>query len=243
MSLPSAVRAAAARRQRRSGFLYLAASLAFFALVVWTFARTYYLKALFHTPALSSLLHVHAVVMTGWVVLLVVQTGLVSIRRVPWHRRIGVFGAGWGALVVALGTVTTIAAGAREVRHHTRAAPGQVAIMGLDLLQMLFFAVFVAAAVAWRRRPDIHRRLMLLTIACMLPDALARLPVSFMTNGLILAGLDLFLIGCVATDTIRHRRLHPAFGWGAGSFIVAFHVALLGVMTPAWIRFATRMLE
>jgi hypothetical protein len=34
-----------------------------------------------------------------------------------------------------------------------------------------------------------------------------------MTNALILGGLGLFVMACVAVDTIRHRRLHPAFGW------------------------------
>ena len=226
----------------RLGFerrFYLGASVTFAALVAWTFARTYYLKAFFHTPALTWLLHAHAIVMTGWVVLLAVQSALVTARRVAWHRRLGVFGAGWAALVVLLGSITTLHAGAREVRAHTPMAAGQLLIMGLDLLQMLCFGVFVTLAVVWRRRPDIHKRLMLLTIACMLPDALARLPVRFMTNGLILAGLDLFLVLCVGVDTLRHRRLHPAFGWGAASFAVVFHVALVAMLTRTWMAFAT----
>lgn len=69
--------------------------------------------------------------------------------------------------------------------------------------------------------PDYHKRLMLLTIACMLPDALGRLPVSFMSqatetelNLRIMLGLDLFIFVCVGLDTLWHRRLHPAFAWG-----------------------------
>jgi hypothetical protein len=78
---------------------------------------------------------------------------------------------------------------------------------------------------------------MLLTIACMLPDALARLPVSFMTNQLILAGMDGFIIICVGIDTFWHRRLHPAFAWGALLFVAAFHLALYFTQTRAWIAF------
>jgi hypothetical protein len=176
--------------------LYLGASIVFFALVFWTFARTFYLQPLFGTPPLSLLLHIHGVVMTGWVVLLVFQTGLIAAHRVRWHRRLGVLGAMWAALVVLFGSITTLLAAAREVRGHTDFAAGQVVITSLDLLQMLFFAGFVAIAIRQRHRIDYHKRLMLLTIACMLPDALARLPVSFMTNQLILVGMDGFIIIC-----------------------------------------------
>ncbi len=229
---------ALARPQRRfDRRLYLGASLVFFALVFWTFARTFYLKPFFRTPPLSALLHIHGAVMTGWVVLLVVQTSLIAAHHVQWHRRLGVFGAAWGALVVLLGSITTLQAAAREVRGHTETAAGQVVITSLDLLQMLFFAGFVAIAIWHRHRTDYHKRLMLLTIACMLPDALARLPVSFMTNQLILVGMDGFIIICVGIDTLWHRRLHPAFAWGALLFVAAFHLALYFTQTRAWIVF------
>lgn len=222
---------------------YFGISIVFLALVFWTFARTFYLKALFSSPVLSPLLHIHGVVMSGWVVLLVVQTGLIAAHRVQWHRRLGVFGAGWAVLVVILGSITTIHAAAREVRGHTAQAAEFVIIMGLDLLQMLFFAGFVATAIWLRRRSDYHKRLMLLTIACMLPDALARLPVSFMTDPLILLGMNGWVIACVAIDTWRHRRLHPALGWGSAVFLGTFNLALPLMATPAWITFASRLLS
>jgi hypothetical protein len=232
----------ASRGPRLELRFYLVVSAAFLALVLWTFARTFYLKAFFHTPALPLLLHFHGAVMTGWPVLLAVQAGLVAARRVRWHRRLGAFGVGWAGLVVLLGSITTVHAAVREVRGHTAIAPIQLMITGLDLMQMLFFAAYVVTAIAMRHRSDYHKRFMVLTIACMLPDALARLPVSFMTNTLILAGLDAFVLGVVAIDTLRHRRLHPAFGWGGAAFIVAFHLAFHLMQTPAWVHFGTGLL-
>src|SRR5450631_1246557 len=230
--------------------LYLGASLIFLALVFWTFARTFYLQLFFGTPPLSVLLHIHGTVMTGWVVLLVLQTGLIAAHRVRWHRRVGVFGAVWAALLVIVGSFTTLHAAAREVRGHTDFAASQVVITSLDLLQMLFFAGFVAIAIWQRHRPAYHKRLMLLTIACMLPDALARLPVSFMAgatevdlNLRIMVGLDLFIIICVGLDTLWHRRLHPAFGWGALLFVGAFHLALYSTQSRAWIAFGESLVS
>lgn len=230
--------------------LYLGASLIFLALVFWTFARTFYLQPFFGTPPLSALLHIHGAVMTGWVVLLVAQTSLIAAHRVQWHRRLGVFGVVWAALVVLYGSITTLHAAAREVRGHTDFAASQVVITSLDLLQMLFFAAFVAVAIWQRQRPAYHKRLMLLTIACMLPDALARLPVSFMTratetelNLRIMLGLDLFILICVGLDTLWHRRLHPAFAWGALLFVGAFHAALYLTQKPAWIAFGESLVS
>jgi hypothetical protein len=222
---------------------YLGTSVLFLALVAWTFARTYYLRPLFAAPALPTLLQVHGAVMTGWVVLLVLQSTLIAARRVQWHRRLGIFGTVWAALVVIMGSVTTVHAAAREVRAHSAFAASQVVITTLDLIQMVFFAVLVGAAVWLRRRPDYHKRLMLLTIVCMLPDALARLPVSFMTNQLIMVGLDGFVVLCVGVDTFAHRRLHPVFGWGALLILGTFHAALYFSNTPTWIAFGSRLVS
>ena len=228
---------------------YLVASLIFLALVFWTFVRTFYLKLFFGTPPLSALVHIHGAVMTGWAVLLVVQTSLIATHRVRWHRRVGTFGALWAALVVLLGSVTTLHAAAREVRGHTDFAAAQVIITSLDLLQMLFFAGFVAMAIRQRHRPDYHKRLMILTIACMLPDALARLPISVMAgsedlkNQVIMLGLDGFIFVSVGLDTLWHRRLHPVFAWGALLFVGAFHVALYFTKTPAWIAFGESLVS
>lgn len=247
----SRLRGAAAERVRAlvrfERRFYLIATFGFFMLVFWTFARTYFLKFLYATPPLSALLHVHAIVMSGWVVLLALQSALVAAGRVRWHRRVGVFGAAWAALLVVVGSITTMHAAVREVRGHTAMAGPQVIITSLDLAQMALFAAFVTIAIWQRRRAAVHKRLMLLTIACMLPDALARLPVSvmidetFMKNELILLGLYGFVIASTAIDTFRHRRLHPALGWGGLTLLAVFTVLLFLGTQRWWVEFGIRM--
>jgi hypothetical protein len=66
---------------------YIGVSVVFLLLVFWTFARTFYLQPFSGAPALSLLLHIHGAVMTGWVVLLVVQFEILTpsaTRR--WDR-------------------------------------------------------------------------------------------------------------------------------------------------------------
>src|ERR1051326_8901547 len=77
------------------------------ALIVFTgFARTYYLKTVFGTPALTTLVHLHGVLMTLWFTLFVVQVRLVAGNRVDLHRKIGRVGAGLAGTIVCIGTLT-----------------------------------------------------------------------------------------------------------------------------------------
>src|SRR2546423_9801547 len=84
--------------------LYIWATV-FIPLIVLTgFARSYYLKGLFGTPALPGLLvHLHGLVMTAWVALFVAQVWLVAARRTKTHQRLGVLGATLAALMVLVG--------------------------------------------------------------------------------------------------------------------------------------------
>lgn len=210
------------------------------ALVVFSgFARSYFLKDFFGTPALPGLVHFHGLVMSSWFLLLVVQTQLVEAHRVDVHRRLGIGGAVLALVVVVVGVITAISAARRGVSH---GAPPLV-FLAIPLGDMLVFSVLVSLGLSFRRRsPASHKRLMLLASLGILNAAFARLPLSLIQSvgPLAFFGLtDLCVLTCVAIDTVRHRRLHPAFGWGA-AFIIATHpLRLLLAGTPAWMQFAT----
>jgi hypothetical protein len=181
--------------------------------------------------------------MSSWVVLFVVQTYLISARRVALHRRLGVAGVFIALLVVILGSTTTINAAAREVGRHSAEAGTRVTVLGLELVQMALFAGFVTAAILARHRPDVHKRLMLLATACMLPSAFSRIPLDLtvMVSPFvsILTLSNLFVLACVAFDTSRNRRLHPAFGWGALIWSVSLNLAYVTSISAPWLRFGT----
>src|SRR3982751_4565977 len=208
MSVPSIPRGG---RERR---LYAWVAVFIPLIVLAGFARTYYLKGLFGTPALPGLLvHLHGIVMTSWVALFAAQVWLVAARRTRLHQRLGVLGALLAALVVLVGVATAISAAARG------SSPGPPALQFLvvPLGDLLVFAILVGAALYFRRRMEIHKRLMLLAALNLLPPAIARIPLSFIATGgpLVHFGLtDLCVLACVIFDTVRHRRLHPAFVWG-----------------------------
>src|SRR5216684_1818992 len=103
----------------------------------------------------------------------------------------------------------------------------------------LVFAGF--ARTYYRRQPQTHKRLMLVATFALLPAAVGRLPLAFIQNGgeLVTFGVnDLFLLACIAYDTLAHRRLHPAYLW-AGSLLIVSHPARMALGgTSAWLAFA-----
>lgn len=208
-------------------------------IVLLGFARTYYLKGLFDTPAIPSLLvHLHGAVMTSWVVLFMVQVWLVSSRRVRVHQRLGKIGAVLAVLVFVVGVATGIASAARG------ASPGLPALQFLvvPLGDMLLFAGLIGTALYYRRRMDIHKRLMLVAAINLLTPAIARIPLNFIINGgpLVFFGLtDLCLLACLGIDTVKNRKLHPAFLWATVVVIVSHPLRILLSGTETWIQFAT----
>ncbi|MCW5593501.1 MAG: hypothetical protein KIS74_15475 [Burkholderiales bacterium] len=227
-----AAAADASPRNAERRFYGLAALIA--ALLVFAgFARTWYLGKAFDAPELPGLVHLHGVVMTGWIVLFGVQASLVAARRVDLHRRLGMAGAFFAALVVVMGIATAIEGARRGISP----GPPPLVFLAIPLGVILVFGALVAAAVANRRRPDWHKRLMLLATISMLTPAIARLPIEALHAGGIVAFFaitDLLAIACIAWDTARNRRLHPAFLRGA-IFLVASQPAMLVLaQSAAW---------
>ena len=230
--------------------LYLLAAVIVPLVVVAGFARTYYLKGFFATPAMPSfLVHLHGIVMTAWIVLFIVQVTLVAKRRTKTHQRLGILGAGLAALVFVVGILTGLYAAARFVNDPSlvpAGGPPPLPFLIIPLGDMVIFAILITAALYYRKRLDVHKRLMLLAAINIMTPAIARIPLGFIVNGGPLAffGLtDLCLIGFVAFDTIRHRRLHPAFLWGGLFLIIMQPLRLLIAPTDAWISFAAALVR
>ena len=226
-------------RAARDHRLYLWFAILMPLLVLIGFARTYYLKGVFSGPTLPSLLvHVHGAVMTSWVLLFVVQIWLVASRRTKVHQRLGIAGALLALLVVIVGITTAVAAAARG------SSPGPPALQFLvvPFIDILLFSIFVGMALYFRRRLEIHKRLMLLAAVTPVTAAIARIPLNFILTGgpLVFFGLtDLCLIVFVLVDTIKHRKLHPVFLWGTILFIASQPLRLLLSGTNLWLQFAT----
>ncbi len=120
-------------------------------------------------------LYVHATVFGGWMVLLMIQTGLVALaRKRKWHRWLGWLGIVLGCVMPVLGTWSALSM--------TRLRYGfgdidDVAFLILALNDMAVFAALFAAAVLLRNRDsEAHKRLILMATTLICVAALTRFP-------------------------------------------------------------------
>jgi hypothetical protein len=203
------------------------------------FAPSYYLAPVFNARPLSMLVHVHGVAFTAWVLLYVVQTGLISAGRTDIHRIVGPAGVVLAVAMVPLGVATAIITKQVAAASHLP-PPGPPLVFPLGAI--LTFAVLVGAAVAMRERSAYHKRLMLLGTLAVVVTPAARItrflhaPVPLPVGGMII--VDLLALALVVHDLRTRGKLHPATIWGGGFFLATEAARLALNLTPAWQAFA-----
>lgn len=226
--------------KRRERLFYTSMAVAFVITVFAGFARTYFLRPYFNTRPLMPLLHLHGIVFTSWLVLLLTQTALVAAKRTGIHRRLGMAGAVLAMLMVIVGTTTAIIRA--KVVDVPPGATSPLAFLTIPLGDMLVFASLVGAGFYFRRRVDTHKRLMLLATISILPAAVARLPFAFIqqVGPLAFFGLsDLFIVVCLLYDFVTLGRFHRATVLGGLVIVISHPLRLMVGNTQAWLAFAT----
>lgn len=205
------------------------------------FYPTYYLMPVLGKPdgplPMTPLVHVHGALFTSWIVLLAVQTALITTRRTGVHRKLGVFGACVAGAMVFVGSLTAIYGMARG-----SGPPGidPARFLAIPLFDMVVFGVLATAGIVLRRDTQTHKRLMLLATIGILPAAIARWPLAILQAGPIaFFGInDLYLVPLVAFDVATRGRLHRATLWGSLVILLSQPLRLVISGTDIWVRFA-----
>jgi hypothetical protein len=204
---------------------YFVSALILGAIMFVGFAKNYYLRTWIGTRPISVMVHVHGLIMTAWIVLLVAQTLLVANRRTDLHRKLGVAGTVLAGIVVALGLYTIAASILRRFPAVDLVRFTNL-FVSFDGLSLLLFGGLVVTAVRVRLRPQWHKRLMVMATVSLLPPAFGRL-VAYFTRvdvfAIVLGLMCTTVAMCLTVDSIRHRRVHPAFAW-SGALVVGINV-------------------
>lgn len=214
------------------------------AVVVFGFSRTYFAAGMVLAPLPNALVHVHGGVFTLWMVLYLVQSALVSAKRVAWHRTLGTIAFCLPPIMVVLG----VAAALDGVRRgtHIGGLPTNVSL-AIPLFGITAFAVVIAAAWRARRRPDAHKRLIVIATIGITEAAIGRFPL-WTHAGLPPAAFNVLFLGLLLMlvagyDLFALRRIHRTTLWAA-PFTLALAAAAVPIgMTPLWHGFAGFLAE
>jgi hypothetical protein len=195
---------------------YLLVTFALAAFVIVGFSKSYYLKIFSGLPPLTMVLHLHAVVFTVWLGLFIAQAWLVAVHRVDLHRKLGIASAIFAAVVFAVGVLSVLQTTLSDHVSPTGLKPPQFSIIGFTTIGL--FGAFIALGVAFRRKPALHRRFMILGFIASISPASGRilrfLDLQQYRDALIPLCAALFITACLVHDWRKYRVVHPVYAIG-----------------------------
>ncbi len=217
---------------------YLGMSVAAIAIMFAGFAKTYFLRTYFHPEPLTLTVKLHGAAFTAWVVLLLVQTTLVSAHRTDIHRKLGWIGTALALFMAGIAIRTAVVSvHAAVLCCNADLARGFLII---PIGDVIVFGTLVGYAVAYRRDPATHKRLMLLATFAILDAATGRWRWQFIQAGAYnyVVVLDLIILAAVAYDTVARKHLARAYAWGVPLVIGSHVIREIIRASPTWKAFA-----
>ena len=162
----------------------------------------------------SAAVHVHALVFTGWLLLFATQASLPMAGRRDLHMRLGKLAAWYGGLIVLTGLLVTFD------RLHAWKTAGileqQAVFFLLPLTDLVYFIGFFSAALYYRRKPLLHKRLMVLTGTLLVFPGAVRIDASMTPPNLPLLYLVWLspILLAIVHDAVFQRRFFKVYAVG-----------------------------
>jgi hypothetical protein len=230
--------------QSHTQYFYFYMALACAAVAFLGFAPTYWLPMASGKFPPMPVVHFHGLLFFAWTLYFAYQSWLATSGQVTRHRTIGMIGVSLATAMTIFGFLVAVNAMKRS------AALGMtdegIAFVIVPLSGMLFFAVVFVLGIANVRRPEIHKRLMLLAGISLLDAAVARWFLTFLAPpgavgpppvAVTIAPAFvayLLLVVAIVFDWRTNGRPHPVYVYG-GSALIAIKLLNWPISTTsAW---------
>lgn len=210
-------------------------------LVVFTFGaftRSYWAPMADGTLEIHAAIHAHAALFFVWTLFFLSQTILAAQRRTMLHRELGFFGVALAGAMVFSGLVAIVVQ-----LSLLMGTPRERVVVGTSILgasAMIVFTAFMSAAIANIRRPEWHKRLMVLATFALVQAVVARyillIPDIVQPHRAFIGATitDLMLLAVIIADARIMGRVHPVYLAG-GAFLLFVQIARSFLAhTPFW---------
>jgi uncharacterized membrane protein YozB (DUF420 family) len=195
------------------------------AAFLYGFARTVFLRPLYpdvHAAREPFFYYVHGLVMFAWVGLFIAQVGLIGTRRVRMHRQLGLVAFVLVPVLSLLSLYAAVLGYHRPGGFTDTPLAAQLPNCGVIISIIFMFALYAGLALARRKHPQSHKRLMLLAMLILTEAPVTRWPIPFLVNGGLPASgrvTALFMLPLVLWDLRTQRRIHSATLWGVAGYV------------------------
>jgi hypothetical protein len=224
-------------------YFYFFMTLLVTVVVAYGFSRTIGENLIHPAFPRPLLLYFHAAVFTGWLAFYIFQSVLVRTHNVRVHMLAGWFGVALGVAIPPLGIATTITMARFNTLHKldTNAAANMI----IPLFDMACFAVPFALAIYWRKKPNFHRRLILIATCALTAAGFGRFPEHLLPPYWFYAGVDALILLGVVRDLIVNRKIHRVYLYALPAFVLGQVVVMYTIIhQPAyWLKIAHAILS
>jgi len=197
------------------------------------------------TQQILPLVFLHGIAMSAWIVLLLVQSGLIVSGNRKLHMSLGIGGAVLAAFLVIIGLTTAIASvhynpdGYKEIWGARR-------FLSLMLTNILGFGTLAGIGLICRRRPEVHRPMMFLaTLFVAGPAGLFRIPaitgpVMGAIHSIFATWVPMLILGTllVLIKLLVTRSWDKYFATGFAGIVLACLLQVFVSNTAWWYRVA-----
>jgi hypothetical protein len=233
-----------AGRRLWAGSFYVWMAVAFVLTAFAGFLPTYWQPLAAGKFSANPVVHIHGLVFFSWTLFFLFQTSLVAGGQSVRHREIGLAGVALATLMTVLGVLVALNS-LRTAMAQGAAAQGE-AFCILPLGDIVPFAILVGLAVANTRRPEIHKRFMLLAMIGILDAPIARPLLTWVFPNVppgpppawieypAATIADLFLVAAIAYDWRKLGRPHPVYLWGGAALVASQFLRVPISDTAAW---------
>jgi hypothetical protein len=218
-------------------------SLLMTAVVVSGFSLTMGARIIHPKTPPPTILYIHAFVFYGWLAFFILQSALVRTHNVRVHRTLGWFGVALGVVIPVLGISTAITM--NRIKMMANPASDAAAFMLVPFNDIVCFTTAFALAIYWRKKPEFHRRLILIASCALTAAAWGRLPETILPGETFYAGVDFLILFGVVRDLIVNRRIHVVYRYALPAFIVAQAFVSYTIETKQayWLKIADAILR
>lgn len=170
---------------------------------------------------------IHAVAFIAWQFMFLWQTMLIAADRRALHRKFGIAMAMLAVVMIGIAIQAGLWGFAKNEHPVGVLSVLYAAIPHVD---MILFTVFVCLALAFRKKSDTHKRLMVLAAIALMDAVTGRLPALWrIAPWAHFVVQDAFVVAGIAYDWKYLHRIHPAYVWGGLAILVVPPLA-----EPAW---------
>jgi hypothetical protein len=191
-----------------------------------------------------SILEIHAFAFSSWMLLLTMQIGLIRARRPKLHMTLGLLGFALVPIMAISGFLSEVYSQRWRFVH----PPNSQAFFIIAIYYVIAFTTLACCALALRKNPAAHKRLILLATSVIVGAAYGRwwgMPLYNVFGdgyaGMLIytyAGADLLVAGALAYDWFTRGRLHPVNGFAVPAIFTGQIATTIIYHSPNWLPIA-----